>query len=390
MAESEAVTEADVLGVLSRVPDLEFGGDLVSRRRVRNVRICDGNVAFEVMAGGAGASPEHPSNRELVETCRAAVSRLPGVTLVNVRISAPVPQAPAPQAAAPQSPPAPGGAPQPGLLPGVKHVIAVGSGKGGVGKSTVAVNIAVALAQDGARVGLLDADVYGPSIPIMMGVRHPPFVEDGKMLPLEEHGVRLMSLGFLMPDDAAHVIWRGPMVASAIRQMLTDCKWGELDYLLVDLPPGTGDAQLTLAQSVPLTGAVVVMTSQDVAVNIASKAVGMFTKLNVPILGVVGNMDEFVCPHCRMQTPIFTSGGSENAAARLQVPYLGSIPLDPAIVTHGDSGRPTVVTAPDSTQAEAFRQVARTLATRVLAADGDADTPSNDPLGGLMNRFRKS
>jgi ATP-binding protein involved in chromosome partitioning len=206
------------------------------------------------------------------------------------------------------------------------------------------------------------------------------------MIPLDRYGVRLMSLGFLMPDDSAHVIWRGPMVGGAVRQMLADVKWGELDYLLVDLPPGTGDAQLTLAQSVPLTGAVVVMTSQDVAVNIASKAVGMFRKLNVPILGVVGNMDEFVCPRCGEQTPIFTRGGSEAAAQKLGVPFLGSIPLEPRTVEHGDRGTPTVVAAPDSPQAEAFREVARKTAAEVSRRHL-AEEPESDPLGGLSARF---
>jgi len=238
----------------------------------------------------------------------------------------------------------------------------VGSGKGGVGKSTVAVNIAASLAANGARVGLLDADVYGPSIPVMMGVQRQPETRSGKMQPIRQHGVMLMSLGFLLPDQSSHVIWRGPMVGGAVKQMLTDCDWGELDYLLVDLPPGTGDAQLTLAQSVALTGAVVVMTSQDVAVRIASKAVGMFRKLNVPILGVVGNMDSFACPHCGEQTPIFTRGGSRQAARELGVPFLGAIPLDPAAVVHGDTGSPTVLAEPDGVQAMALQQAAEETA----------------------------
>jgi ATP-binding protein involved in chromosome partitioning len=191
-----------------------------------------------------------------------------------------------------------------------------------------------------------------------------------------------MSLGFLMPDDQAHVIWRGPMVGGAVNQMLRDCDWGELDYLLVDLPPGTGDAQLTLAQSVPLSGAVIVMTSQGVAVNIAAKAVGMFRRLNVPILGVVGNMDNFACPCCGTQTPIFTTGGSEAAAAQLGVPFLGSIPLDPATVTHGDQGTPTVLAAPESAQAQAFREVTRNV-TATLSKEEKANP--EDPFGGLLN-----
>ncbi|MFN3649659.1 MAG: Mrp/NBP35 family ATP-binding protein [Armatimonadota bacterium] len=375
------VTEAEVLRALQVVEHPHLGGDLVSRGLIRGVKVCEGNVAFELLL----PPPAEGLRPELQERARAAVQRLPGVTMVNVRAAA-APSAPQPAAPPRQAQPgSPLGGPQPAgpsILPGVKHVIAVGSGKGGVGKSTVSVNLAVALAQQGARVGLLDADVYGPSIPMMMGVRQTPLVEAGKMLPLEQHGVQLMSLGFLMPDDSAHVIWRGPMVGGAVRQMLTDVKWGELDYLLVDLPPGTGDAQLTLAQTVPITGAVVVMTSQDVAVNIASKAVGMFRKLNVPILGVVGNMDSFACPACGTHTPIFTRGGSESAAQKLGVPFLGSVPLDPQTVEHGDAGTPTVIAAPDSAQAAAFRAIAENV-TRHL----EQDTDSGDPFGGLLHQF---
>src|SRR5262249_19635698 len=273
-------------------------------------------------------------------------------------------------------------------LPEVRNLVAIASGKGGVGKSTVATNLAVALAGDGAFVGLLDADIYGPSIPTMMGVHRPPFVEEGRMLPVEQHGVKLMSLGFLQPDTAAPVVWRGPMVGSAVRQMLAETRWGELDYLLIDLPPGTGDAQLTLAQTVPLTGAVIVMTSQDVAVNIASKALAMFQKLNVPVLGVVENMSTFACPHCGQETAIFTQGGGESAASRLGVPFLGSIPLDPAVVRHGDVGEPTVVAAPDSAQAAAFRSVARSLEERI--SEQNRAAPEGErahPLGGLMQKL---
>jgi ATP-binding protein involved in chromosome partitioning len=380
MAESPNITEADILGALTGLRVPELGTDLVSRNLVRSIKICEGNVAFEVALPGLPP----PLRQRIEQDARWAVMQVPGATSVNVRWpTAPAAPAPGPaQASGSPFGPAAQGTPQ-NLIPGVKHLVAVGSGKGGVGKSTVAVNLAVALALEGYRVGLLDADVYGPSVPTMMGVRHPPFSEDGKMIPLEQHGVKLMSLGFLMPDDTAHVIWRGPMVGSAVRQMLSDVKWGELDYLFVDLPPGTGDAQLTLAQSVPITGAVVVMTSQDVAVNIASKAVGMFRKLNVPILGVVGNMDEFACPHCGHQTPIFTRGGSEEAARRMQVPFLGSIPLDPATVEHGDQGVPTVLAAPESAQAAAFRTVARSVVAQV------ADEDEGDTLGGLGARFQR-
>jgi ATP-binding protein involved in chromosome partitioning len=366
MTDSVSATEADVLQALRTVQIPGVGGDVVSHELVRNVKICAGAVAFDIQLPPPAASLRQP----LEQAARAAVMGVPGVTAVSVRFPP----------AAPAQPPA-----AQGLLPDVRHVIAVGSGKGGVGKSTVAVNLAAALAREGARVGLLDADVYGPSIPTMMGAHHPPLSEAGQMIPLESHGVKLMSLGFFIQDATEGVIWRGPMVGGAVRQMLADVRWGALDYLLVDLPPGTGDAQLTLAQTVPLTGAVVVMTSQDVAVNIASKAVGMFRKLNVPILGVVGNMDSFVCPHCDTETVIFARGGSEAAAGRLGVPFLGSIPLDPSIVEHGDAGTPTVVAAPDSTQAEAFRRVARA----VLAQVEKEEPAAHDTLGGLRTRLRK-
>src|SRR5947209_13829308 len=275
----------------------------------------------------------------------------------------------------------------PALLPGVKHVVAVGSGKGGVGKSTVAVNLAAALAQDGLRTGLLDADIYGPSIPIMMGLSASPSTRhvEGRNLiqPLERHGLKTMSLGFLLPPGAPPVIWRGPMVGSAVKQMLGDVEWGELDYLVVDLPPGTGDAQLTLAQVVPLTGAVIVLTSQDVALNIANKALAMFQKLNVPVLGIVENMGAFVCPACGTATPIFSRGAGERVARERGVPFLGTVPLDPAIVESGDEGVPMVVAAPQSAPAESFRQIARAVASQI---SGETSPTSDQP--GWLNKLR--
>ena len=371
MAEAVEVTEADVLRVLDGVSIPELGGSVVSRNLVRQIKICDGNVAFELDM----PIPGDEMRKALEARCREALLAAPGVHLVNIRSALRVPGRTV-------------GA-GPDLIPGVKHVIAVGSGKGGVGKSTVAVNLAVALALDGARVGLLDADVYGPSIPTMMGIRERPTAVGGKMVPLVRHGVKLMSLGFLMEDDSQHVIWRGPMVGSAVRQMVADVLWDELDYLVVDLPPGTGDAQLTLAQSVPISGAVVVMTSQDVAVRIASKAVGMFLAVKVPVLGVVGNMDSFACPNCYTLTPIFTRGGSEAAAERLGVPFLGSIPLDPSIVEHGDVGVPTVMAVPESAQAKAFHEVARRTAAEV-SARAMAEAGSQNALSGLLGRFGRA
>ena len=381
MSETSQVTESNVLAALGRVQLPGGGGDLAARGLVRNVKICDGHVAFEVLAGNAGPALK----QSLEEMCREVVAEIPGVTTVNVRFSAAAPPGTAPGGAPPAARPAAPPPPQPlAGIPGVKHVVAVGSGKGGVGKSTVAANLAVALAQDGFRVGLLDADVYGPSVPLMLGISQKPDWKNGKIVPLERHGIRLMSLGFLQDPDQQYVIWRGPMAGGAVKQMLMDSAWGELDYLVVDLPPGTGDIQLTLAQTIPLTGAVVVMTSQEVAVNIASKAVVMFDRLNVPVLGVVGNMDSFACPCCGTLTPIFSRGGSESAAGHLGVAFLGSIPLDPSIVEHGDAGTPTVLAAPDSAQAQAFRTVARNVVERVDEVTAEAE---GDPFGGLLGQF---
>jgi ATP-binding protein involved in chromosome partitioning len=256
------------------------------------------------------------------------------------------------------------------LIPGVKHVIAVASGKGGVGKSTVSCNLAVALAQTGAKVGLLDADIYGPSIPLMMGATEDPEY-DGKMLhPVMAHGVGVMSIGFFLEPDKA-VVWRGPMIGKALNQFLGEVEWGALDYLIVDLPPGTGDAPMSLAQLIPLTGVVVVMTPQDVAQQIANKSILMFRMLEqstnraIPILGVVENMSGFVCPACGTETPLFSKGGGERAAERLGVPFLGAVPLDPTICVSGDMGKPALLVAPESRQAAAFRHIAGTVAARV-------------------------
>ena len=252
---------------------------------------------------------------------------------------------------------------------GIAHSIAVASGKGGVGKSTVAVNLAVALAQTGAPTGLLDADIYGPSIPMMTGVRQMPQSRAGKIVPLEAHGLRLMSLGFLMPEGAP-TVWRGPMVAGAIQQFLRDVDWGTLEYLVIDLPPGTGDAQLTLAQSLPLTGVIVVSTPQDVATQIASKAVAMFQQLKVPILGILENMSGFVCPHCGTTAPIFREGGGRRASRQLGVRLLGEIPLDPLVCQSSDRGEPMVTTHSTSPMAEAFRRAADAVAAQVQAKAG--------------------
>jgi ATP-binding protein involved in chromosome partitioning len=345
LANAGEITEARVLDALRVVEDPDLHRDIVTLGFVKDVKICDGNVAFKVEL----TTPACPVKDLLKMQAHDAVAALPGVTHVAVEMTAQV-----------------RGQKRTGqeLIPKVRHVIAVASGKGGVGKSTVAVNLAVALAQMGAKVGLMDADIYGPSLPLMMGVDKKPLLKDTpdgpKMIPVACHGVLMISLGFLLDPDKA-VIWRGPMVAGTVRQLLADVLWGEQDYLIVDLPPGTGDAPLTLAQQVPISGVVVVMTPQTVAQEIANKAIQMFRTVGqgqgraIPILGVVENMSGGV----------FGSGGGETAATRLNVPFLGRVPLDPTICGAGDAGVPAILVAPDSEQAQSFRDIARTLAAQV-------------------------
>jgi ATP-binding protein involved in chromosome partitioning len=274
------------------------------------------------------------------------------------------------------------------LIPDVKQVIAISSGKGGVGKSTVAVNLAVALRMTGATVGLIDADVYGPNIPMMMGVRKPPEQRDGKIEPAESHGVKLISMGFFVPEDTA-VVWRGPMIHTAIQQFLRDVLWGDLDYLLVDLPPGTGDAQLTLSQLIPLCGAITVTTPQEVALHDVRKGMMMFQKVNVPLLGIIENMSYFVCGHCGERTEIFSHGGGERAAEKLGVPFLGRIPIDPAIRAGGDTGLPIVVADPNSPQAKAFMDIALALDGRLRTPVKPGDGQPASSLDSLLKKIKR-
>jgi len=253
------------------------------------------------------------------------------------------------------------------LVPGVKHIIAVSSGKGGVGKSTVAANLACALALTGAKVGLLDADLYGPNLPMMMGSTKGPEQQDGKILPVESYGVKLISIAFLVPEETP-LVWRGPMVHQYLQAFLRDVLWGDLDYLLIDLPPGTGDVQLSLSQMVPLAGAITVTTPQEVALHDVRKGMAMFRKVNVPLLGIVENMSFFVCGHCGERTEIFSHGGGERAAQKLGVPFLGRIPIDPAIRDGGDTGHPIVVANPASPQAAAIREIAEKLVAELGGA----------------------
>ncbi len=337
-----------VLAALRSIQDPDLHRDVVSLGMIKDLAISDeGRVAFTFEL----TTPACPVRDRFSAMANDLVGRLPGVTAVDVRMTANVKSAF-------------GGQPRERAIPGVKHVLAIGSGKGGVGKSTVAVNLAVSLRAQGASVGLLDADIYGPSVPGMLGVSDQPKVLDQKLVPLEAYGVRIMSMGLLAGADKA-LVWRGPMVSRGIEQMLTDVRWGELDYLVVDLPPGTGDASLTLAQAVPLTGIAVVCTPQDAALRVAVKALQMFRGLNVPPLGLIENMSWFVCGRCGEEHHIFDHGGAEQAAKRLGVPYLGAIPLEPLVRKGGDSGTPVVASRPDSASARAFGAVASAVAARV-------------------------
>jgi ATP-binding protein involved in chromosome partitioning len=281
---------------------------------------------------------------------------------------------------------APGDTGKEDLIPGVKHVIAVSSGKGGVGKSTVAVNLAVAFHRLGSRVGLMDADIYGPNIPMMMGVAQPPEQVDGKIKPAVSHGVRLISMGFFVPEETA-VVWRGPMVHTAIQQFFRDVEWGDLDVLLVDLPPGTGDAQLTISQIVPLSGAITVTTPQEVALHDVRKGLMMFQKVNVPLLGIVENMSYYVCSHCGTRAEIFSHGGGERAAQKLGIPFLGRIPIDPAIREGGDTGMPIVVADPASAQSAAFMDIAAKLTAGLGKATEESRTST--PVENLLKKIKR-
>ncbi len=342
--------EKEVWGLLRQVTFPGMSRDIVSFGFVDRVAACAGDVAVDLVI-----TTHNPRAAE--EVRRAVASRLRdelGVAEPRVGLQVRLPSAPAQQAVARDA----------NLIPEVRHVIAVASGKGGVGKSTVAANLAVRLGQMGYRVGLLDADIYGPSMPMMFGIHERPEVVENRLQPFVRYGVAVMSLGFVLDIDTP-VIWRGPMVMKAIEQLLGDVDWGPLDFMIVDLPPGTGDAQLTISQRVPLSGAVIVSTPQDIALIDARKGLAMFRKVNVPVVGIVENMSGFLCPHCGETTEIFKRGGAERTAATLGTPFLGRIPLDPAIVEGSDAGVPVVVTQPDGAHAEAFRRVAEAAIAEV-------------------------
>jgi ATP-binding protein involved in chromosome partitioning len=353
--------EARVWEALKGVRFPGMSRDIVSFGFVHHVEVSGDDVAV-----GLQMSTHNPAAAEKVrEAAERAVREVPGASGARVTLELQRPAAPAGREDSAQR----AIAQDAGLVPGVRSIVAVASGKGGVGKSTVAANLAIRLGQLGFRVGLLDADIYGPSVPMMFGIRDKPFITGNRILPFEKYGIRLMSLGFILETDTP-VIWRGPMVVRALEQMLGDVEWGTLDYLILDLPPGTGDAQLTLTQKVPLAGAVIVTTPQDVALIDARKGLAMFKKVNVPVVGIVENMSSFVCPHCGEVTDIFKKGGGERIAGLLGTAFLGAIPLDPKIVLGGDSGTPIVVAEPLGPHAEAFGHVAQAVVEEVARQSG--------------------
>jgi len=347
-----SVEPSAVLEALKSVVDPDLHRDIVSLGFVKNLEVDGTRVAFTIEL----TTPACPVRDQMRDQARAAVLAVPGVTGADVTMTASVRAA----HAAPSGPQA---------IPGIRNVIAVGAGKGGVGKTTVSVNLAVALALAGGRVGLIDGDVYGPNVPIMLGVQEPLVsTPDGqKIMPAEKHGIKVVSMGFLAQDDSP-VIWRGPMLHSVIRQFFQDVFWDELDYLVVDMPPGTGDVALSLSQTVPVTGAIVVTTPQEVSLADSRRAVKMYQKLGIPVLGLVENMSHFACPACAHESDIFGRGGGERTAREMGIPFLGRLPIYEPIRVGGDSGQPLVITEPDSAASRAFRSVAEQTAAQVSIA----------------------
>ena len=341
------LTEQLVLEALRQIQDPDLHKDIVTLGFIKDLKIDGGDVSFRIVL----TTPACPVKEEMEGAAKELVRAIPGVQSVNVTMDAEVPKG--------------RGIGEKVSVPGVRNIIAVSSGKGGVGKSTVAVNVAVSLALDGARVGLMDMDVYGPNVPIMLGASDArPEVDVNKLIPIEAYGVRIMSMAFLQPGDKPMIV-RGPILHGLVKQFLSDVKWGELDYLIVDMPPGTGDVQLSLAQLVPVQGAVLVTTPQDVAIADVRRALRMFETVAIPILGIVENMSYFIAPDTGNRYDIFGEGGGQKLAAMYGVPFLGSIPLGIEVREGGDKGVPIVVSQPDSLQAQAFGRVAEEVARQV-------------------------
>jgi ATP-binding protein involved in chromosome partitioning len=346
MTSVQTPTHEAVIEALRRVNDPELHRDVISLNMIRDLEVKDGAVSLQLVL----TTPACPVRRDFQEMVENAVKGVPGVTSVRVTLGAEVRGGGAPQGKQP--------------VEGVRNIIAVASNKGGVGKSTVAVNLAIALARAGARVGLVDADITGPNIPTMLGFE-PGFMAQSPGLKVaEKYGIKVASLGFLLPRGMP-VVWRGPMIGTGVRQLLRDLQWGDLDYLVVDLPPGTSDASMSLAQDVPLAGAVVVSTPQEVALEDATKAVGMFEKLSVPVFGIIENMSYFVCPCCGERTEIFGHGGARAAADEIGLDFLGEVPLEPKVRAGGDEGTPIVVADPEAPAARALTAIAERVAAKV-------------------------
>ncbi len=342
---------------MKKVEDPELHKDIVSMGMIKDISINGDKVAFTLEL----TTPACPFNTEIEQEVREKIAEL-GVKELDLKVTARVMEGRAVS--------------MDELLPGVKNILAVASGKGGVGKTTVSVNLAISLAKTGAKVGLLDADVYGPSVPLMFGLKDAPQVVNNKIDPVISEGVKLISMGFFYEQSQQAGIYRGPIVSGIVKQFLTDVNWGELDYLIIDLPPGTGDAPLTLAQTIPITGIIIVTTPQDVAMNVAVKAIGMFNKLNVPIIGVIENMSHLDCPHCNTRISIFGEGGGQKVSNQFNIPFIGQIPLHPQIMTGSDLGQPVTISQPASLQSVAFDRLARNVAGRVsiIAAELNAQT----------------
>jgi ATP-binding protein involved in chromosome partitioning len=340
------VTVDQVLSSLKKVVDPELHKDIVSMGMIKDLVITDDKVSFTLEL----TTPACPFNDDIEQDVRTAISSI-GVKDLDLRITARVMEGRAIS--------------MDELIPDVKNIIAVASGKGGVGKTTIAVNLALALARSGAKTGLLDADVYGPSVPLMLGAEEAPQVLNNKIQPPTVEGIKVISMGFFYEQSQQAGIYRGPIVSGIVKQFLTDVQWGSLDYLIIDLPPGTGDAPLTMAQTIPVTGIIIVTTPQDVAMNVAVKALGMFSKLNVPIVGVIENMSYFQCPHCSERINIFGEGGGRKISEKFDIPFLGEIPLSPQIMEGSDKGKPVIISDPNSIQANALRKMASITAGRI-------------------------
>lgn len=349
------VTVDQVLTSLRTVVDPELHKDIVSMGMIKDLAIAEGKVSFNLEL----TTPACPFNSEIEQDVRTAISNI-GVENLDLKVTARVMEGRAIS--------------MDELIPEVKNIIAVASGKGGVGKTTIAVNLALALAKSGAKVGLLDADIYGPSVPLMLGAEESPQVLKNKIQPPNVEGIKVISMGFFYEQSQQAGIYRGPIVSGIVKQFLTDVEWGSLDYLIIDLPPGTGDAPLTMAQTIPVTGIIIVTTPQDVAMNVAVKAVGMFSKLNVPIVGVIENMSYLQCPHCSEKINIFGKGGGQKISEKFNIPFLGEIPLSPQIMEGSDKGKPIILSEPDSIQANALRKVAKVTAGRISVIAAELNT----------------